>query len=72
MAVFFGTLYDVTCPVYATVHVFTGQVTFYRYQKNTATGNPVDPDHSLLKVEIIELNDPPVTLPTSMIYSLAS
>ena len=30
MFLFSGTLYKVTCPVYATVHVCTGQVTFFK------------------------------------------
>ena len=33
MAVFSGTLYKVTFPVYATVHVYTEQVTFYKVQE---------------------------------------
>ena len=33
MAVFSGTLKKVTCPVYASVHVYTGKVTFNKVQE---------------------------------------
>ena len=34
MAVFFWYLVKLTCPVYATTHVYTGQVTFSKVQDN--------------------------------------
>ena len=36
---FSGTVYKVSCSVYATVHVYTRQVYFTRYQKNTVMYN---------------------------------
>ena len=39
MAVFLGILSEVTCPVYASVHVYTEQVTFFQDTRNKAMFN---------------------------------